>query len=103
MHGYYATADLLAIALEQAQLDQDEQITCLNINLSLDAHCAPDLIRYYFKKLAANTAAAGAQLIFAMAPAAEPVQLLEIDITMLDEPEADLDDCCVRRGLPDPE
>lgn len=92
MHGRYATADLLAIALEQAQLDSNERITCLKINLSPDAHCAPDLIRYYFDRLAANTAAAGAQLIFEMAPAADPVQLLAIDIMMLNEPETETED-----------
>lgn len=92
MHGYFATADLLATVLEQAELNANERITCLKINLSPDAHCVPDLIRYYFDQLAANTAAAGAQLIFRVAPAAEPVQLLEIDITMMEEPEAELDE-----------
>lgn len=92
MHGYFATAELLTIALEQAQLDKNERITCLKINLSPNSHCVPDLIRYYFGQLAANTPAAGARLIFETAPAAEPVQLLEIDITMLGEPATEMED-----------
>jgi len=79
------------MALEQAELNENERITCLKINLSPTAHCVPELIRYYFAQLAVNTAAAGAQLIFNIAPAAEPVQLLEIDITM-EEPAAELDE-----------
>lgn len=93
MHGYYATADLLATALEQAQLETNERITCLKINLSPDSHCVADLIRYYFGQLAANTAAAGAQLLFETMPAAEPVQLLEIDITILGESATEIEDC----------
>ena len=92
MHGYYATAELHATALEQAELDPNERITCLKINLSPHSHCVADLICYYFGHLAANTPATGAKLIFETMPAVEPVQLLEIDITMLGASATEIED-----------
>jgi len=52
MHEYSITERLFQLALEQADLEEGEQIQRLHIELDPNSGYAPDAIRFYFEHLA---------------------------------------------------
>ena len=82
----------LRLRLSKQNLSQMSGLLALKLIFPPHRHCVADLICYYFGHLAANTPATGAKLIFETMPAVEPVQLLEIDITMLGASATEIED-----------
>lgn len=81
MHEYLITERLLNVALDQAHPAVGERISRLNVKLDPVSGYAPDSIRFYFEQLAQHTAAAGAELVFDLAPSPQHIQLVTVEVT----------------------